>query len=710
MAIPLPKPTRNPVPSTDIRDHVFAGAKLDEFIHSLAEQFIDRFGNGHYTLEGLKNIALQTIYNLGFNPKGSFQSGALLTAAGDIIQDETNLVWYRWDGISTLPKKVEPGSTPSTTGGISKGAWQPVDVSDVLRRELSGNSGASKIGVMPQGTLAEMQYYVTPDQFSSLSPAGKYVDENTDFTLPVRAAIRYASENPGVYVRGTDKVYLISQAEILVGVKKITGLKLKCSSKNGVMLYSQIDSGHDGLEISDCEFNANDNARGAILLSGIKNGIVTRNKVYGFNADGTERYGIRIGTTSTTSLNSYNTISENHIVMPVDPDGGKGTVGIAGIYVVSPVFTGQDGMVDWDQSYKTVQYTNIFRNICEGGTHNILTIGLFSADISENYLIGGTHRNINLSNGSERVSVRNNNLINTGSAGVIFGDCRFIQIIGNYIQSSLTSAYTSDDAAIQFAQSSYNVDVFNNTILGDWKYGIHIFNSKYVNIKSNSIVASIAGIAIESSQSLTLPNDAIYSQRRNISTGITGETSFFSISGNTFTLGPNACSHYLCQFANVVLANIFISDETINNAGNSRHVIYLCNANSLISGIQLSSVRAYGASETKYYSVAGRTPFKSIDNVTGLEDNTREVSFSGDQSPSVLAGPNIYISSGTITTFDDGINGQHISIRMAAGVVILNNASYIRLKGESNITSTSSNSILNLERRAGVWFEVSRNF
>ncbi|MFW7862424.1 hypothetical protein ACOI2J_21935 [Klebsiella pneumoniae] len=50
--VPLPTPTDNPVPSTDIRDVVFAGAKLDEEITSLEAYYVDRLGGRHLTSVG----------------------------------------------------------------------------------------------------------------------------------------------------------------------------------------------------------------------------------------------------------------------------------------------------------------------------------------------------------------------------------------------------------------------------------------------------------------------------------------------------------------------------------------------------------------------------------------------------------------------------------------------------------------------------------
>ncbi|WP_312425506.1 SGNH/GDSL hydrolase family protein [Serratia sp. (in: enterobacteria)] len=53
LGIPVPTPTQDPVPSTKIQDHVFAGAKLDEWATSEQETYVDRLGNTHLTNAGL---------------------------------------------------------------------------------------------------------------------------------------------------------------------------------------------------------------------------------------------------------------------------------------------------------------------------------------------------------------------------------------------------------------------------------------------------------------------------------------------------------------------------------------------------------------------------------------------------------------------------------------------------------------------------------
>lgn len=136
------QPTNLPVPSESPRDLKFNAGKIDEFVTSISQNYIDRFGQAHYTIEGLKQLVINHIYDLGWNPIGSFQDGVTVDSAGDIVQDEENGVWYRWDDLTSLPKTVPAGSTPESTGGIGNGKWLAVDVTGLLKDELAQEDGA----------------------------------------------------------------------------------------------------------------------------------------------------------------------------------------------------------------------------------------------------------------------------------------------------------------------------------------------------------------------------------------------------------------------------------------------------------------------------------------------------------------------------------------------------------------------------------------
>lgn len=118
------QPTQNPVPSESPRDLKFNAGKIDEFVTSLAQQYKDRFGNNHYTIEGLRWLAQQAIAQYGYITLDSFQAGARITLPNQVLRDTSTGEYYRWDGV--LPKMVPADSTPQSAGGIGTGAWLSV--------------------------------------------------------------------------------------------------------------------------------------------------------------------------------------------------------------------------------------------------------------------------------------------------------------------------------------------------------------------------------------------------------------------------------------------------------------------------------------------------------------------------------------------------------------------------------------------------------
>lgn len=117
-------PTNQPVPSEKPQDLKFNAGKIDEFVTSMAKQYIDRFGQAHYTIEGLRWVAQQAIAAFGYITLVSFEDGNTLTLPNQVLRLEATGEYYRWDG--TLPKTVPAGSTPDSTGGIGDGAWVAV--------------------------------------------------------------------------------------------------------------------------------------------------------------------------------------------------------------------------------------------------------------------------------------------------------------------------------------------------------------------------------------------------------------------------------------------------------------------------------------------------------------------------------------------------------------------------------------------------------
>lgn len=137
------QPTNQPVPSESPRDLKFNAGKIDEFVTSMARQYIDRFGNAHYTIEGMRWIAQQAIAAFGYITLDSFEDGNTLTLPNQVLRLESTGEYYRWDGV--FPKVVPAGSTPESTGGIGTGAWLSVGDA-ILRGDLAKTTGAGLVG------------------------------------------------------------------------------------------------------------------------------------------------------------------------------------------------------------------------------------------------------------------------------------------------------------------------------------------------------------------------------------------------------------------------------------------------------------------------------------------------------------------------------------------------------------------------------------
>lgn len=76
----------------------------------------------------------------GYSFAGTFSSGANLTSADQAVYYADDNKWYSWEG--ALPKAIPSSSSPSSTGGVSNGAWRVAGESE-LRNQISDFDGAT---------------------------------------------------------------------------------------------------------------------------------------------------------------------------------------------------------------------------------------------------------------------------------------------------------------------------------------------------------------------------------------------------------------------------------------------------------------------------------------------------------------------------------------------------------------------------------------
>ncbi|WP_449542229.1 tail fiber/spike domain-containing protein [Enterobacter ludwigii] len=233
------QPTNLPVPSESPRDLKFNAGKIDEFVTSLVNTYVDRFGNEHYTIEGLRWLAQQAIAQYGWIPVGTFQAGATLTLPNQILKDTTDGEYYRWDG-SFLPdgKVVSNGSTPGTTGGIGVGAWISVGDS-TLRALLASANGAAQVGTSHRGLLSSDLNAIDRrpsgygDSVETVLSNGQDIEIASDVSVTSTVIL---SDNKSINGRGGK---LSTSGSVTYGLSANSD----SHSANGVNLHNYISSG-----------------------------------------------------------------------------------------------------------------------------------------------------------------------------------------------------------------------------------------------------------------------------------------------------------------------------------------------------------------------------------------------------------------------------------------------------------------------------------
>ncbi|HCT3872585.1 TPA: hypothetical protein OTT14_003050 [Klebsiella michiganensis] len=201
--VPLPTPTQASVPSTDIRNTVFAGAKLDEEVTGSGEYYTDRLGVNRLTNSGRNNQFNsaqveranrfeQFLLSSGYVFLGDYEDGPFqISARNQYIRYDHQ--YYR------LNAETDVGYTTTGTDATSFANdvmhFVLMD-GDTLRQDMSSHApglGASLSGLEGDGTVQDAIFFMTP-KIAAADPAVGVSDVYAKFGTVMNAAISKAQK------------------------------------------------------------------------------------------------------------------------------------------------------------------------------------------------------------------------------------------------------------------------------------------------------------------------------------------------------------------------------------------------------------------------------------------------------------------------------------------------------------------------------------
>ncbi|HHG0671505.1 TPA: hypothetical protein ACPUGK_003050 [Klebsiella pneumoniae] len=288
--VPLPTPTQVPVPSTDIRNAVFAGAKLDEEVTGLGEFYTDRLGVKRLTNTGRNNqfnAAQQDresrfnlfIQSSGYEVVGDYTAGPLT------LTEYNQLIRYN----NELYKLTASTEIPFTTAGNTDESWTSTDaayfvsVGDAALRQNLGSDeeglGADLVNTVLDISVGKYiqnasprisDYKVTKGADATLAFAkafAKAVETTGVVIVDVSCVLTTAVVPEGVTVRICDYVtvthpdnapasmFILSSGSVIKGNNKKGRLRGNSANQSSIRrcisAVGVTDAGVDGIDIRD---------------------------------------------------------------------------------------------------------------------------------------------------------------------------------------------------------------------------------------------------------------------------------------------------------------------------------------------------------------------------------------------------------------------------------------------------------------------------
>ena len=176
--VPLPTPTQAPVPSTDIRNAVFAGAKLDEEVTGTGEFYTDRLGVKRLTNTGRNNQFdaaqldranrfEQFLLSSGYVFLGDYEDGPFqFSARNQYIR--YNNQYYRLNAATDVGFTTTGTDATSFANDVTHFVLMD---GDTLRQEMSAPSGAELISFRNSKLYGILNRFLTLIDIGAKRPA-----------------------------------------------------------------------------------------------------------------------------------------------------------------------------------------------------------------------------------------------------------------------------------------------------------------------------------------------------------------------------------------------------------------------------------------------------------------------------------------------------------------------------------------------------------
>jgi parallel beta-helix repeat protein len=314
-------------------------------------------------------------------------------------------------------------------------------------------------------------------------------------------------------------------------------------------------------------------------------------------------------------------------------------------------------------------------------------------------------------------------------AGIIFPGAggyatKNLTVTGNYCVDNLFHGIQSDVIYTTAADCVSGITLSGNICTANSRgtgSGIYMLNSRNCVITGNVCLDNVAAgiVADDNNIGLTISGNlcadtragGARTQLTGIRMNVTNDASAnYAVTGNTLRNNADVGLQSISTVSGKTISNISICGNSI--VDNANYGIFAAE----ITAGDMSDVVITGNTIKGHATQDIRSFVPKIVvglNIYETESGIATASFTSlDTSPSVASRKDwlaANASATTITAFDDGFNGQEITIRATNGNTTIAHGGTIVNKGSVNAV-LPSNGVISYTRQSGTWYETSRSF